>query len=130
MRVYLDKTDKSDTIEPDTAPTSRALVSSDPHERKKENSISRLCILSPFIPLSVLGLDSREAKQPADAALEGVPLEEVDVLVPREEADPGLGVVVEAQADVVEVGELARGVGDVVLWALVLEAEEAAGGWC
>lgn len=34
----------------------------------------------------------------------------------------------EAQADVVEVRDLAGGVGDVVLWALVLEVEEAAGG--
>lgn len=32
----------------------------------------------------------------------------------------------EAQADVVDVGDLAGGVGDVVLWALVLEVEEAA----
>lgn len=94
---------------------------------KKKTPFSRLYNLSPS-PVSILGLDGREAEQLADAALEGIPLEEVDVLVPGEEADPGLSVVVEAQADVVEVGELARGVGDVVLWALVLEVEEATGG--
>lgn len=80
------------------------------------------------IPISSRLLDLRQRKQRADAALHGVPLEEGAVLVPGEEANPGLDVVVEAQADVFEVGDLAGGVGDFVLWSLVLVSGFVKGG--
>ena len=72
-----------------------------------------------------LRLNSRKGKGLARAAFDGVPIPETQVLVPGHDADPGLDAVVEAEAHVVRLGDLARGVRDLVLGALVLELEDA-----
>ena len=75
--------------------------------------------------LGVLDLKGRQGDFGALAAGHGLPEEEVGGQVPGEQADPGLDVVVELEGDV-GVGNLARGVGDLVLGFLVLELEDAA----
>lgn len=69
----------------------------------------------------VLPLDGGKPEGLADAAAHPLPEGEVDVLVPGQGADPGLHVVVDAERHVVRLGDLARRVRDLVLWALVLE---------
>ena len=68
-------------------------------------------------------LDRRELELLAQAILEGLPLPEIGVLVPRKDAHPRLHVVVQPQYDVVLLGHLARRVRDLVLGALVLEGK-------
>jgi hypothetical protein len=76
--------------------------------------------------LLLLLLDSWQAKGLAQPTADGLPQTIVLALVPGQEADPGLYVVVDLEDDVVGLGDLAAGVGDLVLWLLVLELEQAA----
>lgn len=80
------------------------------------------------LPHLLLALDRGEFESLAHATLEGFPLAVDALLVPGESADPGLDVVVQAELDVFELGDLAGGVGDLVLGTLVAELEDAARG--
>lgn len=83
-----------------------------------------ICIL--LYLLFLLLLDSWQAKGLAQPTADGLPQTIVLALVPGQEADPGLYVIVDLEDDVVGLGDLAAGVGDLVLWLLVLELEQAA----
>ena len=75
----------------------------------------------------VLALDRGQGEGAAEAVLHAHPAAKVVLrLAPGEEADPGLDVVVDAQAHVAGLGDAARRVGDLVLGPLVLEREEPA----
>lgn len=78
----------------------------------------------------ILLLDGGQGKGVAHASGRGPPAAVVAALVPGQGADPGLDVVVQAQLDAVRLGDAGRGVGDLVLWALVLEGELAPVGGC
>lgn len=80
----------------------------------------------PLHLLFVLLLDGRQAKGLAQTAADGLPEAVVPALVPGQQADPGLDVVVDLEDDVVGLGDLAAGVRDLVLGLLVLEVEQAA----
>lgn len=73
----------------------------------------------------LLLLDGGQLKDLAHAALDGLPEPQVPVLVPGQDADPGLDIVVQAELDVVGLGDFARGVGDLVFGPLVLDGEFA-----
>jgi len=73
----------------------------------------------------VLLLKGRERELFAQTAAQLLPQTIVGVLIPRENADPGLHVVVQAQCYVLGLGDLARRVCDLILGALVLEGEFA-----
>lgn len=75
----------------------------------------------------VLLLDSRQAEHLAHTSIHSLPMPNIVVLVPRQSAYPWLHVVVEAQLHVVRLGNLAGGVGDLVLWTLVLDGEFTTG---
>lgn len=73
----------------------------------------------------LLDLDGGQGKGLAEALVHGLPLCDVADLVPGEDADPRLDVIVQAQADFGGLGQLAGRVGDLVLGALVLELEDS-----
>lgn len=79
--------------------------------------------------LGLLDLEGRKCNFLALAAGQRLPEEDVLGNVPGEEANPGLHVVVKLEGDVFGLRNLARGVGDLVLWLLVLELELATAGW-
>jgi hypothetical protein len=83
-------------------------------------------VLSRFLGFGILLLDDRQLESLADPPGHLLPQGEIDVLVPREDADPWLDVVVDVQRHVVGLGDLAGGVGDLVLGLLVLERQLAA----
>lgn len=79
--------------------------------------------------LGLLDLEGRKSNFLTLAAGQRLPEEDVPGNVPGEEANPWLHVVVELEGDVFGLRNLARGVGDLVLWLLVLELELATAGW-
>lgn len=98
-----------------------------PHPPPTIQTPSSLGLLA-LLLIRALDLHDRKLKRLADPALHGRPVSELFGHVPRQEADPGLDIVVETEGDVVELGDLAGGMGDLVFWALVAEFEEAAFG--
>lgn len=73
----------------------------------------------------VLLLDAGQVKRLAQPALDSLPHAVVALLVPRQESHPRLHVVVHLELDVGGLADLAAGVGDLVLWLLVLELQQA-----
>lgn len=86
-----------------------------------------LCLGALALGLAVLGLDGGKVELFARAAVHGLPEAQVLVHVPGEEPDPGLNVVVQLERDVLAQGNLAGGVGDLVLWPLVFYLEDSPG---
>jgi hypothetical protein len=78
----------------------------------------------------VLVLQRGKGKLLADAASQLLPETDVLVLVPAQDANPRLDVVVKPQNNVLLLSDLAAGVGDLVLGLLVSEFEETTGEWC
>src|SRR5690606_34026600 len=90
----------------------------------------RCSTVTPFPPTYsshlILLLNCWQSKLLAHVVAQHLPPAKVGILVPRQEADPRLHVVVHAQHHVVLLGNLARRVRDLVLGALVLDGELAA----
>lgn len=76
--------------------------------------------------MSVLLLNSRQSKLLALATLDRVPHIQRLLQVPGQQADPRLNVVTQLEHDIVGLGDLAAGVGDLVLGLLVLKLENSA----
>jgi len=84
------------------------------------SSISRLLLV--FV---LLNLESRKLEGLTHTSPEGLPAADISVLVPCQDANPRLDIIVQLQDDLVGLGDLARRMSDLILGFLVLDAEFA-----
>jgi hypothetical protein len=89
------------------------------------NPSPRLCSglfgLLLLILLLVLLLERRQLEHLANAAFDGFPVQEVRLPSPGQDSDPRLNVVVHLEDHILDLCNLARRRGDLVLWSLISE---------
>ena len=93
------------------------------------------CRLSPVsVPLPtfppspgqlLVWLDSREREELAQSTLEFLPIPDVDILIPAQDAHPRLNVIVQPKLDILCLSNLAIRVRNLVLGLLVLQPQYA-----
>lgn len=83
----------------------------------------RLGFLGLLLP--ILGLYRRKLKLFAHALLHWEPPPDNLVHVPRKQANPWLDIIMQLKGHIVDAGNLARGMRDLVLWSLVVEFKKA-----
>lgn len=80
--------------------------------------------------LAILGLlESRQFELLTNAAGQFLPGTNILVLVPRQEANPWLDVVMKFECNILLFGNLATGVSDLIFGLLVPELKETSKGW-
>jgi hypothetical protein len=73
----------------------------------------------------LLRLESRKLELRRLSPFQSPPVTDIPGLIPSQKPNPRLNIVMELELHVIYLGDLSTGVGDLILWLLIFEADKA-----